>query len=485
MTKEASMIKARAAGVLMPVFALPSGYSTGSLGKDAYVFIDLLKDAGFSYWQVLPFTATDEYHSPYASPSSFSLNPLFVDLVALADEGLITEAELASAREHVPYTCEYERLCKERLSLLALAASRFTEEAKLSDFLSAHPYLAEYCRFEALKKANGGAPWQAFQTTAYDEATYRTYAFISYMFMKQWDALHAYAREKGVSIIGDVPIYVSLDSADVYFHPDLFDLDEAGNPCGVAGVPPDYFCEDGQMWGNPLYRWDKMKEDGFAFWRARIRHMLSLFDGVRLDHFRGFDTYFDIPFGAPNAKGGVWREGPRYAFVDMLKEEAGDALLIAEDLGDLLPSVTELLDYSGFPGMRVFAFAYDGEASAHIPYRYPHNTVAYSGTHDNNTLLGFLMALPEETRRAFYRYCRYEGDDIHAGCRAAIETLYASHAGLLILPIQDLLLYGEDTRFNTPGRAAGNWAYRVTRDQLASIDRSYFRTLASRYGREG
>ena len=483
MKNDSFAIDKRGVGVLMPVFALPGGYSTGSLGKEAYAFVDLLAKGGFTYWQVLPFTATDEYHSPYASPSAFSLNPLFVDLEALTEEGLLTEAELASARERVPYTCEYARLEEERIPLLALAASRVKDRTAIDAFLAAHPYIEEYCRFAALKAKNGGVMWQEFKDTAYDESVYRTYAFISYAFMKQWEALHAYAKEKGIAIIGDVPIYVSLDSADVYFHPEMFDLDGEGYPHGVAGVPPDYFCEDGQMWGNPLYRWDKMKEDGFAFWRARIRHMLSLFDGIRLDHFRGFDTYFDIPYGAPNAKDGVWREGPRHAFIDMLKEEAEGALLIAEDLGDLLPSVEELLEYSGLPGMRVFAFALDGDASHHVPYRYPQNTVAYSGTHDNNTLLGFLMALSDEKRTAYYRYCHYYGNDIHEGCRAAIETLYASHAGLLILPIQDLLLYGEDTRFNTPGRAEGNWAYRVTRDQLASIDMHYFRTLAERYGR--
>lgn len=478
------MIEKRGAGVLMPVFALPSGYSSGNFGKCAYEFVDLLSASGFSYWQVLPFTATDSFHSPYASPSSFSLNPFFIDLEDLFDRGLLTEWELESAKEKVAYTCEYERLTKERLSLLARAASRFTEQECLDAFLKAHPYIEEYCRFEGLKAANGGAPWQEFTEMKPDSAVYRTYAFISYIFLSEWSRLHDYARAKGISVIGDLPIYVSLDSADVCFHAELFDLDGDGRPHGVAGVPPDYFSADGQLWGNPLYAWDKMKADGYAFWRARISHMLDLFDGVRLDHFRGFDTYFDIPYGAENAKGGVWREGPRFAFVDMLNEVKGDALIIAEDLGDLLPSVGELLSYSGFPGMRVFAFALDGEDSHHVPYRYPHNTVAYSGTHDNNTLLGFLLELPDEKRTAYYRYCGYKGNDLHEGCLAAIETLYASHAGLVIFPIQDLLLYGGDTRFNTPGRAEGNWAYRVTKEQLSYINQEYFGTLAARYGRK-
>ncbi len=478
------MIEKRGAGVLMPVFALPSGYSSGNFGKCAYEFVDMLASCGFSYWQVLPFTATDPFHSPYASPSSFSLNPFFLDLEDLLARGLLTEEELNGAKERVAYTCEYERLEKERLALLSRAASRFSDKGSLDTFLAANPYIDEYCRFEGLKAANGGTVWQEFSVFTPDAEVYNTYAFISYIFLLQWTRLHDYCKEKGISVIGDLPIYVSLDSADVYFHKDLFDLDEKGYPRGVAGVPPDYFCEDGQLWGNPLYAWDKMKMDGFGFWRARIRHMLSLFDGVRLDHFRGFDTYFDIPFGAKTAKGGVWREGPRFAFIDMLKEVGGEALIIAEDLGDLLPSVGELLSYSGFPGMRVFAFALDGEDSHHIPYRYPHNTVAYSGTHDNNTLLGFLLELPDEKRTAYYRYSGYKGNDLHEGCRAAIETLYASHAGLVVFPIQDLLLYGGDTRFNTPGRAEGNWAYRVTKEQLATVDKAYFQTLAARYGRK-
>ncbi len=476
------MIEKRAAGVLMPIFALPSGYSSGNFGRCAYAFVDLLAAGGFSYWQVLPFTVPDRFHSPYASPSAFSLNPLFLDLDDLALRGLLTEEELATAREGISYACEYDRLARERLPLLALAASRFTEHEAIRAFLARHPYIEDYCRFEGLKAANADLPWQSFTEKEPDAAVFRTYAFISYIFWEQWSRLKAYANERGISIIGDIPIYVSLDSADVFFRPELFALKEDGYPTGVAGVPPDYFSEDGQMWGNPLYNWEKMKEDGFAFWRARIRHMLSLFDGVRLDHFRGFDTYFDIPFPAENARDGVWREGPRFAFVDMLNEEAGDSLLIAEDLGDLCPSVAELLAYSGFPGMRVFAFALDGEASHHIPYRYPHNTVAYSGTHDNNTLLGFFHVLPEEKRTAFYRYCGYHGNNLHEGCRAALETLYASHAGLVILPIQDLLFFGADTRFNTPGRAEGNWKFRVTEEQMLSVDTEYFATLCARYG---
>lgn len=477
------MEKKRAAGVLAPIFALPSGYSSGSFGRYAYEFIDILKAGGFSYWQVLPFTLPDCFHSPYASSSSFSLNPYFLDLEDLVERGLLTQSEIASAKEHTPTSCEYERLAEERLSLLTLAADRFGEPACLEEFLALHPYIEEYCRFEGLKAANGGVPWQQFETDIPNQCVYHTYAVLSYLFYEQWSALHAYANERGISLIGDLPIYVSLDSADVFFHPEFFALNEDGSPRGVAGVPPDYFSADGQKWGNPLYNWDKMKEDGFSFWRARIRHMLSLFDGVRLDHFRGFDTYFDIPADAPNARDGVWREGARFAIIDALREEAGEGLLIAEDLGELFPSVEELLSYSGFPGMRVFAFAFDGDNSPHRPDLYPQNAVAYSGTHDNDTLMGFFSKLSDEKRAWIFRYCGYEGWDLREGCLAAMKTLYASAADLVVFPVQDLLFLGSDARFNTPGTAEGNWCFRITEEQMRSIDRQYFLSLAERHGR--
>lgn len=253
---------------------------------------------------------------------------------------------------------------------------------------------------------------------------------------------------------------------------------------GVAGVPPDYFSEDGQLWGNPLYRWDKMAEDGYAWWQDRVRHSLAFFDGVRLDHFRGFDTYYRIPAGAETAREGSWQKGPGCPFIDMLRETFGQTLFIAEDLGEKMSTVEALLAYSGFPGMRVFSFAFEGESnSAHLPHEYPENAVAYTGTHDNNTLLGYLYEISDQKRKEIFRYCRYGGALITEGCRAVMETLYSSHAGLLILPIQDLLFFGEDTRVNTPGRAEGNWGFRVTETQLASLDTAYFSALARRYGR--
>ena len=463
----------RKSGVLMPVSCLYGDYSEGSFGKAAEDFIDFLAESGFSYWQVLPFCMTDEHNSPYKSLSAFSGNPFFIDIESLAEEGLVTAEELDGAKQYVAYTCEFKRLWEDRLELLFKAASRFEDRPALDSFLLEHPYSREFAVFMAKREANGEKPWWQWTLDGYSEASFYAWAFIEYSFHRQWKRVRSYANRKGISIIGDVPIYVDYNSADVYFHREMFDLDEKGSPRGVAGVPPDAFSADGQLWGNPLYSWKEMKKDGFSWWRDRMRHMLSLFDGVRIDHFRGFDTYFDIPATALTAKEGVWRRGPGRPFVDMLKEECGDALIIAEDLGERMASVEKLLSYSKFPGMRILQFAFDGEAeSRHLPHNYSENAVAYTGTHDNNTLLAYVFEADAGKRRELFRYCGYEGESFEEGCLAAVRTMLASHAALVVLPIQDLLLFGSDTRFNTPGVEKGNWGFRITREQLASIDRA-------------
>ena len=474
----------RSSGVLMPISCLCGEYSEGSFGRDAEAFVDFLAESGFSYWQVLPFCMTDEHNSPYKSLSAFSSNPFFIDLEQLLAEGLLKEEELKGARQYVPYTCEFKRLWEERLELLFLAASRFEDRTALDAFLNEHPYTAEFCRFMAMRTQNGGAPWTEWSDSAYREEDLYSWAFLEYTFHRQWKKLRSYANRRGISIIGDVPIYVDYDSADVYFHPELFDLKEDKRPRGVAGVPPDAFSADGQLWGNPLYNWRAMRQDGFRWWRDRLLHMLSLFDGVRLDHFRGFDTYFDIPADAKTAKEGVWRRGPGRPFVDMVKEECKDALVIAEDLGERMASVEKLLSYSRFPGMRILQFAFDGEVeSRHLPHNYSENSVAYTGTHDNNTLLAYVFEASEEKRRELFAYCGYDGESFEDGCRAALRTMLASHASLVLFPIQDLLLFGADTRFNTPGVERGNWGFRITREQLASLDRQRLKAMNVLYRR--
>ena len=474
----------RASGVLMHISSLHGDYSVGSFGKEAYEFVDFLADAGFSYWQVLPFCIPDECDSPYKSVSAFSGNPYFIDLPTLAKEGLITEAELEEARQEAPFVTESRRLTLQRELLLRHAASRVKDKREILDFMKDHPYIDEACRFLALSKANCFLPWQKWKTTEYDEHDYFYHAFTQYTFCRQWAELKAYANARGIRFIGDLPIYVGLDSADVYFHPDQFELDEKGDPLGVAGCPPDYFSEDGQFWGNPLYRWDVMKKDGFVWWRARMAHMLEMFDGVRIDHFRGIESYWRIPATAKSAKEGKYHKGPGMAFVRAMREVAGDQLIIAEDLGDIPPAVQKLLARSGFPGMRVFQFAFLGDPETpHLPHNYIENCIAYTGTHDNNTLLGYVWEQDDANRRLMLEYCGYTDADWDKSYDSILRTMLRSSAGTVIFPIQDLLGFGADTRMNTPGRAEGNWGYRITKEQLMALDREKFRRLNTLYGR--
>ena len=486
----------RSSGVLMHVTSLPGSDSIGCFGREARDFIDFLADSGFTWWQVLPFTMADDCNSPYKSYSAFGGNPYLVDLRILADEGYLTPAELASVEQDSPYACEFERLAATRLPILRLAASRASESdrAEIAKFAAENPYLEQFCEFMARRAVGGDTPWYEWTSDAMDEAEHFAWQFIQFHFMKQWQAVRAYANAKGIRILGDIPIYVAYDSCDVWANRDQFQLDKDGKPTAVAGCPPDYFAEDGQLWGNPLYAWDKMAADGFSWWSARMNHMLTLFDGVRIDHFRGLEAYWSIPADAKTAKEGHWEPGPREAFVDMLHcvVDACEAktgtrpLIVAEDLGESTPELEKFVKDSGFPGMRVFQFGFDGDpANTHLPHNYIPNTVAYTGTHDNNTLLGYIWEADEETRRRSLDYCGFTAEDWNtpASYEAVIRTLMRSVADLAILPIQDVLGFGADCRMNTPGEAAGNWSFRVTEEQLATIDRGRFRKMNALYGR--
>ena len=473
----------RASGVLMHVSTLWGNYSEGSFGKAAKEWIDFLSDCGFSYWQVLPFCLPDDCNSPYKSFSAFSGNPNFIDLDELAEDGLLTPSELESARQDTPYYCEFDRLSEERLSLLAKAADRFDGWDKADAFLASHPHTEKFCTFIALRKANGEKPWQEWTTDTPDAAALKVWRFSQYIFYTQWQKIRAYANEKGVKIIGDIPIYVASDSADTKFFPELFQLDSLGYPKRVAGCPPDYFCEDGQLWGNPLYDWDRMKKDGYKWWRERIGFMTELFDGVRIDHFRGLESYYSIPAEAETARDGKWVKGPGMDLINAIKEDAGDALIIAEDLGDIDDAVRRLVDDSGFPGMRVFQFAFFGNNnSPHLPHSYINNCVAYTGTHDNNTLLGFIWENAEH-RDEILEYCGYDSPDWNSCYDSILRTMFSSGAGLMILPVQDLLLYGSDTRMNKPGEKDGNWSLRLTKEQISSVNKEKFRRWNEIYGR--
>ena len=475
----------RHSGVLMHVSSLPCRYGCGSFGKSAYDFIDFLVKGGFSIWQVLPFSVPDEYGSPYKAISAFAGNPYFIDLDLLCTKGLLSLCELDGALQDQPYLCDFERLSKERVELLRKASKRVSaeERVRINDFVCSNPNHDNYCVYMALKSANGGKDWREFEESVTpDPEEIFMHRFIQHEFYEQWMRLKAYANERGISVIGDMPIYVDTDSADLYFNQKCFQLDKSGRPERVAGVPPDYFSPDGQLWGNPLYDWDYMKKEGYTWWLERIKWQLTLFDGIRIDHFRAFSEYFSVGADEPTAINGKWRKGPGLSFVNKLKEAVPDKLIIAEDLGDIDEKVVTLLKKSALPGMRVFQFAFLGKDTPHMPHNYPENCVAYSGTHDNNTLLGYLWELDDATRAYMLDYCNHR-DDWKSGTLSIMKKLLSSHACRVIFPIQDILGYGSDTRMNRPGVAKGNWQYRVTEDQLKSVDLDLWKRLNKMYGR--
>ena len=485
----------RKSGILLPVSSLPSPYGIGSFGKEAYQFIDFLSECRQSVWQVLPLNPTSYGDSPYQSPASMAGNPYFIDPETLLSEGLLTKEELKRAK--VPgKTVNYGYLFEHRYNLLRLAYSRFKRTNAYERFLLAERgWLDDYALFMALKVKNSFAPWTSWSAEEKTYAKARSEAglhaeemdfwrFLQYEFFTQWARLRAYANKKGIKIIGDMPIYVAHDSMEVWRSPESFLLDEEGFPTVVAGCPPDAYSEDGQLWGNPLYDWDEMEKDGYKWWSDRIKHMAELFDAVRIDHFRGIESYWSIPAESKTAKEGKWIKGPGMNLVKAIKKAAGKKTqIIAEDLGDITPEVFELVKKSGFPGMRVFQFGFiSNDNSTHLPHNYCENCVAYTGTHDNNTLLGYLWELDDATRMRMLEYCGHTGD-WKDGLKSIIRCMFASNASLVIMPIQDLLGYGSDTRVNTPGRAEGNWAYRITKDQLDSIDKGFFRKLNEIYWR--
>ena len=476
----------RKSGVLMHISSLWGEHSCGSFGSEAKEFVDFLSKGGFSFWQVLPFGLVDECNSPYKSYSTFGGNPYFVDLNLLAEEGLITQEELNTAKQKTPYSCEFDRLRRERLELFIKASERADTKLcrKINSFIDSDRHLADFCKFMALKNANNNAEWTQWQSVDYNPEIEFGWRFIQYEFFTQWSEIKAYANSKGIKIIGDIPIYVSFDSSDVYFNKQLFLMDDNNRLTDVAGVPPDYFAEDGQLWGNPLYDWSQMESEGFRWWKDRISSALKLFDGVRIDHFRAFESFWAVPGSEKTARNGKWVKGPGMKLINAIKAVAEDKLIIAEDLGDITKEVIELVEESGFPGMRVFQFAFLGGETPHKPHNYINNSIAYSGTHDNNTLLGYLWETPADVKIDVMNYCSCNPDSWNEkGCEAIIKTILASNAGLAIFPVQDLLGYGNDTRLNVPGRAEGNWLYRITKEQLNLIDIQKYNYLNRLYGR--
>ncbi len=493
----------RSAGVLMHISSLPGRFAIGNLGKSARDFADKLCEMGISAWQVLPVGPTDFFNSPYASLSAFAGNPAFIDPEQLYEDGLLTNAELKEYEVNSPYAVDFAALAERLMPTLRKAYSRADSRLleKCRKFAAESQWLKDYAMFRALKDKYNQISWQEWdedirlrKPEALEKARKELkedidfYCFVQYEFYTQWFALKEYANKKGVSIIGDMPIYLNSDSADVWASPNLFCLDEnLGLRC-CSGVPPDYFCEDGQKWGNPLYDWKAMKKDGYSWWVRRIENSLKLYDAVRIDHFRGFSAYWEVPIDK-SAKHGRWVKGPGTALFKTLAKAHPDAAIIAEDLGDIDDDVIKLVKDTGFPGMGVMQFAFiSNEDNPHLPHNYTKNTIAYTGTHDNNTILGWLWESDPNSRQYALDYCGFSGD---WGCggpespviRSIMRTLWRSGAAVAIVPIQDLCGFGADTRMNKPGVADGNWNFRVTKEALDSIDCGFVRGLTDLYRR--
>ncbi len=458
------MLSVRESGILLSVFSLPGDFGIGTLGDGARRFVDFLAGAGQSYWQTLPLFPAGEGNSPYMSPSSFAGNPLFIDLPELEGLGLLTREELSAARTENFDRVHYESLAPERLRLLKKAWERSGAAPVLPDC----PELEEYARFRAEQDG--------------DEIEF--HRFLQEVFLRQWFALRRYANDRGVKLIGDLPFYVSPSSAETRYHPELFQLDPAGHPIRTAGVPPDAFSDSGQLWGNPLYNWEGRREELFDWWTRRLAWSMKLFDTVRLDHFRGFHTYWSVSAGAKDASGGRWEKGPGTALLEHLSRAVPGLSVIAEDLGDLDGEALAFVRESGLPGMRVLVFAFDpAEESAYLPHNCPPHSVMYTGTHDTPTFVQWLFceASPEE-RRFACEYLRLSEEEGFGW--GAVRGAWASPSRLSIAPLQDVLGLGGDARVNTPGTMGPmNWSWRVRADALNGGVASRLRGLTRTYGR--
>lgn len=475
----------RSAGILLSVTSLPSNYGIGCFSESAYQFVDWLKEAGQSYWQILPLGPTSYGDSPYQSFSTFAGNPYLISLEEFIKEGLLTKEECDAAELGTdPENIDYEKLYKNRYPLLKKAYERSSiqGEKEFLDFCRENDWLEDYALFMAVKDHFHGIAWNEWDedirmkkpeaVAAYRESLSQEIQyckFLQYHFYRQWKRLKSYANANGISIIGDIPIYVAFDSADTWANPELFQLDEKNMPCAVAGCPPDGFSATGQLWGNPLYRWDYHKETGYQWWISRMRHCFELYDVVRIDHFRGFDEYYSIPYGEDTAINGQWNKGPGIELFQAIEAALGKKDVIAEDLGFITDSVRKMVDQSGFPNMKVLEFAFDARdsgGSEYLPHNYAENCVAYTGTHDNQTIRSWFQTITEEERQMVRDYTcdRYTPDEQIA--KAMIGILMRSKADLCMIPLQDYLGLDDSSRMNTPSTVGENWRWRMKKDAL-------------------
>ena len=472
----------RSSGVLMHLSSLPSPYGIGTMGKQAKQFVDFLEKAGQTYWQMLPICPTSYGDSPYQSPSGFAGNPYFIDLDILCTKKLLKKSECKSYQwNEKDDTVDYALLYKNRYDLLRKAKVRFFENVpqEYGQFCEKEAdWLDDFALFMALKEAHNGAQWSEWERplkfreaeaiakakdTYADEIDF--WKMLQYLFFEQWCELKNYANEREIRIIGDVPIYVAGDSVDVWTNPSQFYLDENLEPIDVAGCPPDAFSADGQLWGNPLFRWDVMREDGYSWWTMRLRKMSTLYDVIRIDHFRGFDSYYAIPGKDTTARNGVWRNGPGMELFRAVEEKLGKPDIIVEDLGFLTPSVLQLVADSGYPGMKVVQFAFDSrDDSDYMPHNYDKHCVVYTGTHDNDTILGWMKQAPKNSvkkAKEYLRMTKEEGYNWGMMCGA-----WMSSANLAVVTMQDLIGLGSSARMNVPSTLGGNWTWRALPGQI-------------------
>lgn len=493
----------RASGVLLPVTSLPSPYGIGCFSREAYEFVDMLKEAGQRYWQILPLGPTGYGDSPYQSFSTFAGNPYFIDLEALIEEGLLTRAECEACDfGKKPEEVDYGKIYGSRMKLLRKAYTN-CDIVNLTEFHEFQEknrfWLKDYAIFMAVKELFGNVSWKEwpedirlrwgysmdyYQRELYFDIEFQE--FVQFLFTRQWTKLKAYANGQGIQIIGDIPIYVAFDSADSWAHPELFQFDEQNVPSAVAGCPPDGFSATGQLWGNPLYRWDYHRQTGFDWWISRIDYSCRLYDVVRIDHFRGFDAYYSIPYGDKTAENGHWEPGPGMELFQKVKERLGNAAIIAEDLGFMTDSVRKLVRESGYPNMKVLEFAFDSRdttGAEYLPHNYEKNCVVYTGTHDNETIAEWYDTIEKEDRELADAYLNLKGKKAAEIPWEFIRLAMLSVADLCIIPMQDYLGLDGKARMNQPSTLGKNWKWRLKKGQITPQLLLQMRRLTALSGR--
>lgn len=488
-------------GMLLPIVSLPSPYGIGGFSKEAYEFIDLLEETGQKLWQILPLGPTSYGDSPYQSFSTFAGNPYFIALDTLAEKGWLTKeaCEASDYGDNESYI-DYGRIYNSRFVLLkqAFLNSDILSDEKFTEFCKDNQHwLPDYALYMALKNQNDGKSWieweeeirlrkpeavEYYKKELEEECNF--YEFLQYEFHEQWTKVKEYAHKKGIQIVGDVPIYVAFDSADTWANPELFQLDEKNLPLGVAGCPPDAFSATGQLWGNPLYNWAYHKKTGYDWWLKRIAYCFDLYDIVRIDHFRGFDEYYSIPYGDETAVNGHWEKGPGMDLFNTVKEKLGELDIIAEDLGFLTESVFQLLKDSGYPGMKVLQFAFDpSEDSDYLTYKYQRNCVVYTGTHDNDTTAGWFEKLSDGDKEVALRYMNSFYTPKEEQHWDLIALAMRSTADTCIIPVQDFLGLGSEARINMPSTLGDNWKWRMTKGAFSEELKEKIRRMTKLYGR--